>query len=185
MTDETRRKPPPRVPRPDDPEVVRVDEESPPDTDKIPVPLPAPRRLPPMRPPAKEPTPLQIMKGRDSSYVELAAQLATVIASQEMILSTQRKMALQLDGYGQAVNQRFDIFHRELALIRATVTGDHAPRLDAVEKLSASQRARAAALVGGKYTGLALGGAFLLRAVGKAYPELGQVIESVLGVVGL
>ncbi len=180
------RRPPPRFVRPDDePDVVRV-EEDPPDTDKIPLPLPGSRKLP-----DKVPVRFDVHKGRQPSYVELAASLGTVhetlgkvMALAQATLDTQRKMALQTDHLGVIVNQRFDVFHKELSMLRAVVTGDHAPRLEAVEK-TAGQKAKLAAMVGGKYTGLAIGGAFLLRAIGKAYPEFGLAIEGLLSVFGL
>lgn len=41
-------------------------------------------------------------------------------AQQVEVLALQRKLALQLDGMQQAMNARFNIFHEELALMRAS-----------------------------------------------------------------
>lgn len=41
-------------------------------------------------------------------------------AQQGEVLALQRKLALQLDGIQQAMNTRFNIFHEELALMRAS-----------------------------------------------------------------
>jgi hypothetical protein len=164
MTDD-RRRPPPRFPRPpSDPDEIFI---PPADTERSPILPPAPR----------VPEPFRVLKGRESSYVELSAQIGEV-------LSVQRKMALQLDGYGKTVNDRFDIFHRELALLRATVVGDHSPRLDAVEK-TAAQKARGMALTGTKYGAYLTGAAVLAKLVGKAYPQFGGVIDELLAAVGL
>ncbi len=187
---------PPRFARPDDdePDVVRV-EEDPPDTDKIPLPLPGSRKLP-----DKVPVRFDLLKGRQPSYVELAASLATVqetlarvVGMQSDILATQRKMALQTDHIGVIVNQRFDVFHKELSMLRAVVTGDHAPRLGDVEKkvdkLTPQQKAKAAAMVTARFGAWGTGGLFFgglaLRALAKVYPEYGDLIEGVLGWVGL
>jgi hypothetical protein len=64
------------------------------------------------------------------------------------VLATQRKMALQLDGFGQAMNRRFDIFHEELAMLRTTVHTDHAPRIDKVELTMGQKAARGGGLLG-------------------------------------
>lgn len=72
------------------------------------------------------------------------------------VLAVQRKMALQLDGFGQGMNRRFDLFHEELALQRAEmsdaraavdrlhtlVMADHAPRIDKVEETLGHKTAR-------------------------------------------
>lgn len=189
MSDDHPKRPPrfPRPEEPDEPEVVRVDEDAPPSTDRAPVPLPPPKKLP-----DRAPTRLDLLRGRQPSYVEIAASLSamrqTLEASsiaQANILSTQRKMALQVDGLGSIVNQRFDVFHAELSLLRATVTGDHAPRLRAVEKLSAGKRARLAAVVGGKWAGAFFLVGLVARGVGKALPEYDRLITSILEAFGL
>ncbi len=199
MTDDTRRKPPPRFPRPGDPEVVRVTEDDAPTTERVTVPPAPPARqlqktlsgvtLGTVKPDGK--TQLEVLKGRDSSFIELSAQmsanqsaLASVIAGQEMVLSLQRKQGLQIDGLGSIVNQRFDILHKEVAILRATLMGDHAPRLEAVEKTTA-QKAKGAALLGGKYTIVVLIGGAVLRGVGKAFPQFGDLIEAILTGAGL
>lgn len=78
------------------------------------------------------------------------------------VLSVQRKMALQMDGFGQMVNRRFDLFHEELALERAgreetnarldtlitLVKGNHAPRLEKVESTLGRKMAKGGGIVG-------------------------------------
>jgi hypothetical protein len=123
------------------------------------------------------------------------------------VLTIQRKMSLQLDGFGQVINRRFELFHQELAFQRADstatrvtvdklyslVTGDHAPRLDGVEaevkKLTPKQKAKLAGVIAAK---LGAGGGVLLllvgpalRALAKLYPQYGDLIEGILGAVGL
>lgn len=189
MSDE---KPPPRKP----PLPHRVIRDISQDSEEIYIP-PAPEteRLPVMPRPSKTPR-LEMMPGRPPSYIEFAAslegfktQVGSVSEQMAIVLATQRKMAVQLDGYGTTVNQRFDIFHKELAMLRATVTGDHAPRLDEVEgevqKVSKAQQARQAMVIGGKYAAYATAVAVIARLAGKAFPQFGEAIEGVLGVFGL
>lgn len=86
---------------------------------------------------------------------------------------TQRKMALQLDGFGQAMNRRFDIFHEELAMLRSTVTADHAPRIGKVEATLGQKAARGGGIVA----------AVLLVAplLAEALPKYRSVIEAIAG----
>jgi hypothetical protein len=71
------------------------------------------------------------------------------------VRDTQRKMSLQLDGFGQTLNRRLDLFHEELALqradlaaIRKVVTGEHAKRIDDVEKTLGQKVAKGGGIVG-------------------------------------
>lgn len=160
MPDDTKRRPPPRFPRPDD-EVVVIPPA--PDTERVPTLPPLGRR-----------EPFKLLR---EPPVDLTAQIGEV-------LRVQRKMAAQLDGYGVAVNTRFDIFHKELAMLRATVVGDHAPRLEQVEKTT-TQKATGLALAGTKYGSYAVGVAVLARLAAKAFPQFGSVIEDLLRAVGL
>lgn len=156
------------------------------------------RKKPPPRPPHVRPVePFRNLT--EPSHVEAAAtmkdvciRLDEVLSSHRAIIDTQRRHSLQLDGFGHIINQRFDLFHRELALLRATVTGDHAPRLDEVEvqvdevkKLTTKQKAAQVALVGTKYTAYLALAAYALRAVGRAYPDFGAIIEPILQGLGL
>lgn len=89
------------------------------------------------------------------------------------VLATQRKMALQLDGFGQLINRRLDLFHEELSLLRATVTGDHAPRLNQVESTLAQKMGKGARI-----------GAIVLVAaplLADALPKYRSVIEAIAG----
>lgn len=140
------RKPPPRFPRPvrDEPEVTRVEED----------PIPLTERFPVIPPPPRPIEPFRKLDGRPPSYVEFQAQLGdfsqkleAVISTEAAVLGNQRKLALQMDGLGVAVNARFDLFHEELALLRATVTGDHAPRLETVERSLGQKAARGGGIV--------------------------------------
>ncbi len=117
--DQGRRKPPPRRASSDDDDVVFIPPA--PDTERS-----APRKIP----------------DAFSKLVQTPAE------QMREVLSTQRKMALQLDGFGQAMNRRFDIFHEELALLRTTVTGDHAPRLEKVEATMGQKVAKGGGIVG-------------------------------------
>lgn len=111
------------------------------------------------------------------------------------VLALQRKMALQLDGFGQLVNRRFELFHEELALQGAKLTElitlvktDHAPRLEKVEK-TAAEKAKAAGAIAARYgawgsLALFVGGA-ALRALAKIYPEYGSLIESIVSGLGV
>ncbi len=181
MTDEGKRKPPPRFPLP------------PRDEDIVEIP-PTHRgaKLPPHEP-----------------FRKLAPSLGDIGITLGEVLAVQRKQALQLDGFGQAMNRRFDLFHEELALQRAdgqatrdtvaavyaVVTGDHAPRLDHIEvkveevERTTSQKAKAAAMITarfGAWGSLALlAGGFALRALAKLYPQYGELIEGLTGLVGL
>jgi hypothetical protein len=119
MTDE--RKPPPRFRRPSelsDDEIV-----------EIPPAGVSGRYLPP-RP--------------NEPFQKLAQTPAELVRE---VRDTQRKMALQLDGFGQAMNRRFDIFHEELAMLRQTVTESHAPRLEKVEATLGQKAAKGGGIV--------------------------------------
>ncbi len=155
-----------------------------PDTERLPNIPPAPRV------PAE---PFRLLKGRAPSYVEFAAIVSHVeqglIENRQRlidVLSTQRKMSLQVDGMQAGMNQRFDIFHEELSLLRQTVSGDHAPRIGVVEKqVEKGLNPRKLAFDAGKYTGLVVLLALGARAVGKQFPQYYDVIDGVLGALGL
>jgi len=125
VTDEPRR---PRFPRPSelkDDEVVEI-----PPTERVP-------RLPP---PRGEP------------FKKLVQTQSDTIAE---ILSIQRKMALQLDGFGGMMNRRFDLFHEELALQRSSIDAveklvkqDHAPRIEKVETTLGHKVAKGGGILG-------------------------------------
>lgn len=171
MTDPRKPKPPPpRFPRPvsDAPEVTRVEED----------PVPLTERLPMIPPPPREP--FKRLDGRQPSYVEFQAQLGDfaqklegVISTEAAVLGNQRKLALQMDGLGTTVNARFDLFHEELALLRATVTGDHAPRLDKVERTIGQKAAR-----GGGILAII---AIALPMLADALPKYRNVFETIAG----
>lgn len=129
MSDEPRRpRWPPRTLSDD--EIVEV-----PPTERVPV---NPREYPPPRP--REP------------FAKLVRTQGEAI---DEILSVQRKMALQMDGFGGMMNRRFDLFHEELALQRTSidsieqlVRGNHAPRLDKVESTLGQKVAKGGGIVG-------------------------------------
>lgn len=134
MSDEPPRRPP-RVPRPpvDDDEIVHVEEG--PATEKL-----RPKMLVPVT--------------RAASIAEVSAQLSAVqqhlsgmAMQQTKQLELQRKMALQADGFQNAVNQRFDLFHEELAMLRQLVSRDHAPRLAKVEASLGQKAAKGGGIV--------------------------------------
>lgn len=134
---------------------------------------------------------------------EVRTQMEGVVVASSNVMALQRKMALQLDGFGVTINNRFDIFHRELAMVRQIVTADHAPRLDdvedgveetkagvqeakaEVEKVSRAQRAKEIAGMSGKVAAYGTLIAVVGRAVGKMWPQFGDGIESILAVFGL
>lgn len=96
------------------------------------------------------------------------------------VLATQRKMALQLDGFGQTMNRRFDLFHEELALQRADlvvvrnlVTADHEQRLGKVEKTLGQK-----AVKGGGILGIVL---LIAPLLAEALPKYRALIESLVG----
>lgn len=134
-------------------------------------PLP-PRLHLPVRPVAKVDQLLEAMR----------QQLDAVALASGNTLAMQRKMALQLDGLRNVFNDRLDVFHRELALLRSTVTGDHGPRIADMEKKITPKQA---AIIGGRYGGVALVLALVARGAGKVWPEFAETIESVLGFFGL
>jgi hypothetical protein len=138
--------PPPLPPR-RYPEVVRVEEDEPP---------PTPRERP------AEPFLLQ------PSHAQLMRQLEASVALCTEVLSNQRKMARQTDGLLVGVNARFDIFHRELALLRG---GAPDPEPEPATEPSRGLRAFVTVL---KYVALAVCVALVARA-----------IVQLLGTVGL
>lgn len=123
MSDDGPRKPP-RFRRPSelrDDEVVEV-----PPTERVPV-FPPPRHEP---------------------FRKIAPTMADVVATLDAVVKTQRNHSLQIDGFGQAMNRRFDLFHEELAILRQTVTGDHAPRIAKVESTMGQKVAKGGGIVG-------------------------------------
>lgn len=90
------------------------------------------------------------------------------------VLAVQRKMALQLDGFGQLMNRRFDLFHEELSMLRATVLANHEPRLGKVESSLAQKMGK----------GARIGAVILVAAplLADALPKYRSVIEAVAGV---
>jgi hypothetical protein len=161
---------PPRKPPPWTPEIVRVTEdERGPDTDRVPVPLPEPLALGARshaRP--KLGTPGAIAKAAPN----LLDEVADLKRWSRMVVENQSKMALQLDGFGVTVNSRFDVFHEELAMLRQTVTGDHAPRLEKVELSLGQKAARGGA-------GLAMS-LVVLPMLAEAVPKYAHVINKIL-----
>lgn len=96
------------------------------------------------------------------------------------VLAVQRKMALQLDGFGQAMNRRFDLFHEELALqradlaaVREVVTSDHGPRIGKVETTLGQKAARG----GGIVAIILLAGPMLADAL----PKYRGLIDAIVG----
>lgn len=190
MTDDSK---PPRLPWRITRDITAADDEvyvpPAPDTERLPLIPPAPKA-------PKEP--FKLLPGRAPSYVEFAAIVKHVNESLDDnrqrltdVLSTQRKMALQQDGLIQTVNRRFDIFHEELSMLRQVVSVDHGPRITAAEKgvaeakASVGDKVRHGSIVAGKYGGLVLALALGARAIGKQFPEYYDVIDGVLGAVGL
>jgi hypothetical protein len=149
----TEERKPPRYP-----ELVRVHEDDSPPTDRVPLPMPPPQRLG-----------LKPIQGRGPSYVEIAAAISATQQQLASMASMQNKMARQLDGHGVTINQRFDVFHQELAMLRATVLGDHAPRLDKVEQSTGAKVAR-----GGGIGALIL---ILAPMLADALPKYRHIIE--------
>jgi hypothetical protein len=151
--------------------VTRVEEDGVPPTERLPMIPPAPR----------VPTePFKLLPGRQASYVEFQAQLGdfsqkleAVISSEAAVLGVQRKMALQIDGLGVTVNQRFDLFHKELALLRAVVVGDHEPRIEAAEKTLGQKAARTSGVLA-----IVL---IVLPMLAEALPKYRHVFETILG----
>lgn len=117
MSDDGRKRPP-RFPRPADVDL---------DLEEIYVP-PAPdtERSGPKRLPSEPPSPFKLLTPPNSALRDLVTEVRAVG-------KRQGQMALQLDGFGQLMNQRFDVFHEELAMLRQLVTTDHAPRIEKVE----------------------------------------------------
>jgi hypothetical protein len=152
--------PPPPPPSRRYPEVVRVTEDDSPPTQ----PERGGRRSAPEEPFPLQPSHAQLMR-------EL--QLSTAIATE--VLATQRKLARQGDGLLQATNARFDIFHRELALLR----GGQELEAEIIEEPRRGRRLLVIAGKVGEYMALAIMGALLLRALARLAPVLEQVLTSV------
>lgn len=137
------------------------------------------RKKPPPRPPY--PRSVEPFKNlTEPSHVETAATMNEVLASHRETLRVQRQMALQLDGFMSQVNTRFDgyenrvdVFHRELAMLRETVTGDHAPRIGKVEASIGQKVAK-----GGGILGLLIVAAPLIA---DALPKYRGLIEALIG----
>lgn len=169
MTDE---KPPRRwFPRPVDDEIARVDEDPP---------VPPTQRLPMIPPPPRTPTePFQLLRGKPT-LLDLSNQLQGLSAQLTGVVGRQDKMALQTDHLGSIVNQRFDVFHSELALMRhdltellAVVTTNHAPRIEKVESTLGQKAAKG----GGIVAIIALA----LPMLAEALPKYRHLIEVIAG----
>ena len=154
---------PPRVPRPapGDDDIVHIEDDGP-STEKL-----RPKFVVPV--------------GRPASIAEAVLQLSAlqqqtsaIAVSQTKLLELQRKMALQQDGFQTAVNGRFDVFHQELAMLRATVTGDHGPRLAKAEATLGQKAAKG----GGAVALILLAGPMLAEAL----PKYKWLIDTIVGV---
>ncbi len=157
----------PRKPPPWTPEIVRVTEdERGPDTERVPVPLPEPLVL-------RERPKLGSRGAMAKTTPNLLDEVADLKRWSRIVVENQSKMALQLDGYGTTVNQRFDIFHEELALLRATVTKDHAPRLEKVESTLGQKAAK-----GGGIAAVLL---LALPMLADALPKYAHIINTITG----
>jgi hypothetical protein len=185
--------PPPRKKLGSKPELVLIGEDDAPITERVGTPDARDVFIPPPPPAVREP--FRLLHGKTPPRVPTMAELGASIASMQTALGhfgasnaevivIQRKMARQIDGLVQSVNTRFDIFHKELALLRATVTGDHETRIGDVEdrveeqeRITPSERARRIARTGGiEALRSTLGGAVLLALLKLAaarWPELG------------
>lgn len=154
---------PPKKPPPWTPEIVRVKEdERGPDTERS---FPAPQPRPRLGTPA----------GLSKTTPNLLDEVADLKRWSRMVVENQSKMALQLDGFGQTVNQRFDIFHEELALLRQTVTGDHAPRIEKVEATLGQKVAKHGGILAVAVVGLPM--------LAEALPKYAHLINTILGVL--
>lgn len=156
---------PPRGPFPsspgDDEEEVRIDTDPAPAPPMVRAPIiPPPPRLPRDLPPPREP--FRVHDGGRGGVVPPAPPrmptLGVIRSEIEKVRNIQQRMAIQLDGFGVSINSRFDLFHEELALLRATVTQDHAPRLSRLERAkqvaNGASKAAAATLFGSVLTEL-------------------------------
>lgn len=154
---------PPRKP-PWTPEIVRVPEDRGPDTERS---FPAP------------PTHARPKLGSPGAIAKAAPNLLDEVADlkrwSRMVVENQSKMALQLDGFGVTVNSRFDVFHEELAMLRQTVTGDHAPRLEKVEATLGQKVA--------KHGGILAVAVVALPMVADALPRYKHLIDTIVGVL--
>jgi hypothetical protein len=102
--------------------------------------------------------PMEPMPLTREPFKKLAPTQAEQLAE---LVSVQRKHSLQIDGFGQAMNRRFDLFHQELALQRAggdetramvdslltLVKGNHGPRLGKVEATLGQRAARSGGIL--------------------------------------
>jgi hypothetical protein len=164
---------PPRGPFPSRPDGERpgdTEPAGPPERPRTPF-IPPPPRLP------REP--FRLLDGGERPRPPKLATLAAIRDDVAKILQTQRAMALQLDGYGVTVNSRFDLFHEELALLRAEVTQGHAPRIEAIEvevEETRAERLKRATVSGSKYAGLTLLGG----ALAEFWSQYGDAIEAAL-----
>lgn len=169
MSDE---KPPRRwFPRPVDDEIVRVDEDPP---------APPTQRLPVIPPPPRTPSePFQLLRGKPT-LMDLGNQIQGIAAQLGGVVERQQKMALQTDHLGSIVNQRFDVFHSELALLRhdqqellAVVTSNHGPRIERVESTLGQKAAK-----GGGILAIV---ALALPMLADALPKYRHLIEVLAG----
>ncbi len=164
----------PRFPRPapppyTEPEVTRVEEDPIPLTERVPTPpMPLPRE------------PFKRLDGRQPSYVEFSAQLTGFSAQLAGVASRQDKMALQLDHHGQIINERANVLHTELALMRhdiaellSIVTTDHGPRLDKVESTLGQKVA--------KHGGILAIAVVALPMLAEALPKYKHLIDTIVG----
>lgn len=113
-----------------------------------------------------------ILPPRAEPFRKLAPTLSDVLAQLDAVVVVQRKHSLQLDGFGQAMNRRFDIFHEELAMLRTTVTGDHAPRIEKVESTLGQKVAKGGGIVGVLIVALPL--------LSEVLPKWGALFDAIL-----
>jgi hypothetical protein len=132
--------------------------------------------------------PFRLVKRTEATIGEVAGQVSALSSQVTDVQARQNKMVLMVDGLVRTVNERADVLHEEIALLRATVTADHAPRIAAVEK-TAGQKVGGAALWAGKYGSLlyvvnAAVQAGLHKAA-EAWPQYADTLEWVRGMLPL
>lgn len=96
-------------------------------------------------------------------------------------LEAVKALAGKFDSFAEETKARFGLFHEELALLRAAVLGDHAPRITAVEKRTLAQKVAPATVKSVTATLVLSATGIAATVLAKHWPWLQGVADAING----
>lgn len=139
----------------------------------------------------KPPRPVRVVDEQRESHMRPAEPFAPAVdvtleglhRSVVALTLQQSQLVGTVEEHVASDERRSGLIHEELALIRATLLGDHAPRLAHVER-TLPQRVGGGALAVGKYSIYVTAAVAVLNALAKQWPWLSDIARA-LGSISL